>query len=149
MLIATHLYIMYRDGLESVPKVVRIFSLALPGCSFAKKFHFVLPHLCISGKYCPDPPLEPENGGISTWDNNTMLGNPASRNMYSMLRDSSLTYDASSRNLLPTFFTVAYRCGEARQLFRQDKEGETLFYDEFEITCLWNGTYNKNSSVVR
>ena len=70
-------------------------------------------------------------------------------NMYSMLRDSSLTYDASSRNLLPTFFTVAYRCGEARQLFRQDKEGETLFYDEFEITCLRNGTYNKNSSVVR
>ena len=69
--------------------------------------------------------------------------------MYSMLRDSSLTYDASSRNLLPKFFTVAYSCVKARQLMRQDGEGETVFYDEFEITCLWNGTYDKNPSVVR
>ena len=30
-----------------------------------------------------------------------------------------------------------------------DGKGETVFYDEFEITCLWNGTYDKNPSAVR
>ena len=40
------MYIMYRDGLESVPKVVRIFSLALPDCFFANQIHFFYP-ICV------------------------------------------------------------------------------------------------------
>ena len=31
---------------------------------------------------------------------------------------------------------------------RQDEDGETVFYDKLDITCLWNGTYDKNPSVV-
>ena len=31
---------------------------------------------------------------------------------------------------------------------RQDEDGETVFYDKFDITCLLNGTYDKNPSVV-
>ena len=53
----------------------------------------------------------------------------------------------SSRNLFATLSTRS--CGEARQLMRQDEDGETVFYDKLDITCLWNGTYDKNPSVVR
>ena len=54
--------------------------------------------------------------------------------------------DASSHNLSATVSTRS--CGEARQLMRQDVEGETVFYDKLDITCLWNGTYDKSPSVV-
>ena len=74
-------------------------------------------------RYCPDPPVAPENGGISSWDIGT-----------------------AGRTRFGT--TITYTCGEARQLMRQDEEGYTVYYDEFQITCLWNRTYDKNPTVV-
>ena len=111
------------------------------------------------GRFCPDPPLEPENGGISTWDSSTMRGRTRFGTTVTY-RDGKKRWSLGcviplrglphpgSRNLGVIVLTVAYSCGQARQLRGQDEGGETLFYDEFEITCLWNRTYDKNPSLV-
>ena len=77
-------------------------------------------------RYCPDPPVPPFNGGLTTWP----------------LALSTVT---------PYAYKVTYTCDEARKLRKLDFLPNAtvieVFYDSVELTCEWNQTWSPPGPV--